>query len=126
MFDTPLHNWRDILRLVTNAGVKARADIGAKKWKFIVALVAGFIALLLFGLSSAVLWLIFFSFLFYKWDDRILGTIAILFLIACPILSAFNLNAIEEQSAVFAFFFLVMTVALQIVEYKRNPNENAE
>ena len=63
----------------------------------------------------------FVCFLLYQWDSRIVATGAIVSLAACPVLLIAKQQSIAEQMAVYAYYFLVMTVALQIVEYKRHP-----
>jgi hypothetical protein len=85
------------------------------------------VAFLLWGLSSAILWLLFLTFLAYGWENRIIAALALLSLIVCPILLTFKKEVLAEQMAVYAFFFLVMTVILQIIDYKfgeylRNKN----
>ena len=49
------------------------------------------------------------------------ATGAIVSLAACPVLLIAQQQSVAEQMAVYAYYFLVMTVALQIVEYKRHP-----
>jgi len=102
------------------------ADIKTK-WK------SGVLSLLIAGLffwwydiSAGLLWLLFLLFLVYEWENRIIGVFALIALATCPFLLSFNQNALAEQMAVYAYYFLVMTVALQIVEYKRHPSEYAE
>lgn len=80
----------------------------------------------LWGLSPAMLWLLFLLFLVYEWENRIIGVLALLALAACPALLSLGQNARAETMAVYAYYFLVMTVALQIAEYKRHPSDYAE
>lgn len=84
-----------------------------------VAVLAG-IAFWLWGLEAFILWFLFLTFLFYRFDSRVIGVLAILSLITCPILLSLEMQAEAEQMAVYAYFFLVMTVVLQIVEFKRD------
>jgi|SRR3989344_9056286 len=102
------------------------ADIKLKKKRGVLALVLAGLFFWLYGLSAGLLWLLFLLFLVYEWENRIIGVLALLALASCPILLSFNQNAWAETMAVYAYFFLVMTVALQIVEYKRHPNEHAK
>jgi len=55
--------------------------------------------------------------LFYAWDSRIVAGVVLAFLISCPILLIFERENIAEQMAIYAYYFLVMTVVLQIKEY---------
>ena len=66
-----------------------------------------------------MLWALFAFFFVYRWSSRVPGVLAILTLTACPILLALKLDAAAEQTAVYAYLFLVMTVVLQIIEYWR-------
>lgn len=97
------------------------------KWKR--GILSLFIAGLFFwwaGVSAGLLWLLFLLFLVYEWENRVIGVLALLALASCPFLLSFNQNALAEQMAVYAYFFLVMTVVLQIIEYKRRPEEFKE
>lgn len=73
------------------------------------------------GLNAGLLWLLFFSFAAYSFDNRIIGIMAILCLSSCPVLLSYKLDLWAEKMAVYAFFFFVMTVVLQLIEYKRHP-----
>ncbi len=74
--------------------------------------------------TAAIFWSVFLAFLFFRWDNRILGAVAILLLTSCPILLSIDQDAIAEEMAVYAYYFLVMTVALQIIELKRKPKHS--
>jgi hypothetical protein len=69
---------------------------------------------------------LFVLFLLYEWENRIIGVLAIGSLVCCPILLQFKQDDWAELMAVYAFFFLTMTVTLQIVEYKRHPERFPE
>lgn len=86
--------------------------------KTLILLVLGFGIFAFLG-TAAIFWSIFFAFLFFRWDNRILGALAILALTTCPILLSLELNAYAEEMAAYAYYFLVMTVVLQIIEFKR-------
>ena len=92
----------------------------------LVAVVIALLAIWSVSLESIFFISAFLAFLLYAWDSRILAALALAALASCPFLLSFNQNALAEQMAVYAYFFLVMTVALQIVEYKRHPNEYAK
>ena len=104
-------------------------DLSSAWWKLGVAVVVGAISTFLFSISSGLLWFIFLMYLLYDWDNRYLGAIAILCLISCPLLLALNREtsqAMAESMAVYAFFFLVMTVTLQLVDLKRHPTDDQD
>ena len=94
------------------------------------------LALLIILLTLLVIWefkaesmfflLAFVAFLLYQWDSRVIAAGALVSLVACPFLLIAGEDALAEQMAVYAYYFLVMTVALQIVEYKRHPNKHAK
>ena len=97
-----------------------------KKKKLEIILLAIILILLLlwqFKIESIVLLLLFFSFLFFKWDSRFIASMALLSLASCPFLLIFKKEPAAEQMAIYAYYFLVMTVVLQIVEYKRQPGD---
>ena len=74
-----------------------------------------------FNLETIVLLTLFIAFALYEWDSRIIATGALISLASCPVLLISKQDALAEQMAVYAYFFLVMTVVLQIIEYKRHP-----
>lgn len=63
-----------------------------------------------------------FSILFVL-ESRISASIALLFLISCPILLIMEKEPLAEQMAIYAYYFLVITVAVQIREYLREEKE---
>ncbi len=56
-------------------------------------------------------------------ESRIAAGIALLFLTSCPILLIFKKEAMAEQMAIYAYYFLVITVVVQIREYLREEKE---
>jgi len=105
---------------------RALSDIRTKKYRGSIVLALAIGAYFLWDLSSALLWLLFLLFLVYEWENRIIGVLALISLASCPFLLQFKKDALAEQIAVYAYFFLVMTVILQIVEYKRHPEKYKE
>jgi len=106
---------------------KGLEDIKKERWYW--ALVLIFIALLFiwhFSFEAIIFLTLFVSFALYAWDSRILTGIALAFLISCPILLISKKEDIAEQMAVYAYFFLVMTVVLQIVEYLKASRKSKE
>ncbi len=89
----------------------------------------GFLALLavvllfVVGFEGAFFWVLFASFILFTIDSKYTGQAALLCLIVTPILLALGKTAQAEQVAVYAFFLLVITVAVQMVDLKRNHTE---
>jgi len=73
-------------------------DIKNKKWRGLIVLILSLGA-------------------FFLWD---------LSLASCPFLLSFKKDELAEKMAVYAYFFLVMTVVLQIVEYRRDLKNEKE
>ncbi len=102
-----------------NAGFeRAFRDLDKKKARGILALIIATLFGWQFGLVAGANWLIFLLFLFYAWDSRVIAGGALLYLASCPFLLSFKQDAWAETMAVQAYFFLVMTVVLQMVEYR--------
>ncbi len=80
----------------------------------------------LYGLGAGLLWLLFLLFFVYEWESWVIGVVALIILTSCPILLLFNQNTWSEAMTVYAYFFLVMTVVLQIIECKRHLNKYAK
>lgn len=72
-----------------------------------------------FNYEVIVLWMLFLSFLFYGWESRIIAALAFLALISCPFLLIYKKDALAETMAIYAYYFLVMTVVLQIAEMRK-------
>jgi len=102
---------------------RVKQDIISKKiYTILLILIFGFLLWKL-GIEAVILWIIFLAFLFYKWENRILAVVALFFLVSCPILLIFKKEAAAEQMAIYAYYFLIMTVVLQIIEYwKKSRN----
>ena len=94
--------------------------------KTILATTLTFIVGIIFDPDIAFFWGLFIFFLLFGWDSRYVGALAILALTACPILLALDYKVDAELAAVWAYYFLVMTVILQIIEFKRNPEIQGE
>ncbi|MDD4902601.1 MAG: hypothetical protein PHE24_05720 [Patescibacteria group bacterium] len=99
--------------------------IKAKKWWLAVLVILEVLIFWKLGISAGLLWLVFISFLFFEWDARIVAFFALVSLACCPFLLIFKNETLAEQMAVYAYYFLIMTVVLQIVEYWSNPKQVA-
>lgn len=80
----------------------------------------------IYDLESSILWTIFLAFARFDWDSRIVGGMAIFWLLLCPFFLYLQIDAAAEQSAVYAYFLLVITVVLQIIEYFKFPDRFPE
>jgi hypothetical protein len=94
------------------------ADLKNKRWRGLIILAISIAAYFLWGFSSFILWLIFLAFLAYGWENGIMAACAIICLVSCPIMLAYKAEALTEQITVYAFFFIVMAVILQMINYK--------
>lgn len=100
---------------------KVIGEVVAKKYLSILLVIALSLVYYYLGLQALFFWGVFLIFALYELDNRYVGGAAIACLIACPIYLSVKQDAIAEQFAVFAFFFLVITVALQVIELVRHP-----
>ncbi len=71
--------------------------------------------------EAIILWMLFLSFLLYEWENRIIAGLALFSLASCPFLLIYKKEDLAEIMAIYAYYFLVMAVVLQIVELKRHP-----
>lgn len=104
-------------------------DVWSAKWKFVIIFLISTFALFHWGAASAVLWAIFLIFILYDYNSNVLTAVAVVALMSCPALLwlsthgfDFDFEAAAEQMAIYAFFFLAMSVAIQIVDLKRYPD----
>lgn len=70
--------------------------------------------------------ILFLSFALYNWDSRVVAGGALVSLASCPILLILKQDSVAEQMAIYAYYFLAITVILQIIEYVRNPEDNKQ
>ncbi len=124
----PVRAWRWLRSTVgkgwnvlKNAFVRATKDIAKRPWLLGIAVAVGIGMGIWLGLRAGILWFVFLSFAFYDWENRIIGVVAILCLASCPVLLQLKLDDRAEMMAVYAYFFLAMTVGLQLIEFKRFP-----
>ena len=120
-FKIKVPEFKKLFAFVKNAFLRVWGDITTKWKRGVLAVVVAGLFFWLYGLNVGILWLLFLLFLVYEWENRIVGVLALIALASCPILLSLPQDALAETMAVYAYFFLVMTVALQIVEYKRHP-----
>ena len=108
-----------VITQVETAFFRMRDDLVRKKFRSIFLLVLAIVLFSTVEFAVAANWLIFAAFLLYGWENRVIAGAALLFLLSCPILLAMHRDALAETMAVQAYFFLVMTVVMQMVELKR-------
>ncbi|MFA5130523.1 MAG: hypothetical protein WC477_06465 [Patescibacteria group bacterium] len=117
-----IQGWlKHLAKIICDACIFAFMQVRKMPLRAIISLViaAGFGFWL--GPRAGALWLLFLLFLVYEWENRIVGVLALISLASCPFLLSFHQDDFAEIMAQYAYFFLVITVVLQIVEYKRNP-----
>lgn len=101
-----------------------RSHIKDRAFKTVIAIVALMLWLTI-DFRDAFLWTVFLLWWAFRLDARILGGIAIAFLVAIPIAQSFGADAKAEQLAVYVYFLMVMVVTLQIIEYRRESRGEA-
>ncbi|MBU4216806.1 hypothetical protein L6270_03190 [Candidatus Parcubacteria bacterium] len=115
-------DFRHLLRMLSfyfrKASMLIVTDFINRKWRGLFVLLISIVIYFFGGLSVALMWLLFLLFLVYQWDNRAIAFVAIILLAACPFLIYFKKNDWAELVAIYAYYFLVIMVVLQIVEYK--------
>lgn len=71
------------------------------------------------GLTAAIFWTLVLSFISYRWDSRAAAIMALSALSVCPFLIVWDKQAYAEIAAIWAYYFLVVTVIVQIIEVRR-------
>ncbi|MFA5985911.1 MAG: hypothetical protein WC819_01010 [Parcubacteria group bacterium] len=99
--------------------VKVLSDFFEKKSRSALLLVLAFLIFWNLGFVASLNWIVFLAFLFYGWENKILGIGALIFLSVCFTLLFFQQDAFAEIAATQAYFLIVMTVVLQIVDFKK-------
>lgn len=94
--------------------------------QFIVRGIAMFIVFILWLTVSpitAFFWSLFLVWVVFQLDSRIIGVGALTLLVVIPIVLSTDLyEYMAEQLAVYVFFLLCITVALQILELRRDDS----
>jgi len=93
--------------------------ISATYWSIILAIV--FIVLYAkLGVTAAAFGILLSAFVTNRWSPRIIAACALLSLSACPFLLIYKQEALAESFAVYAYYFLTLTVVLLVVEQVRD------
>ena len=78
----------------------------------------------LWGFEASFFISLFFLFLLFHWDYRILIVFALLFLLSCPFYLIFEKQFRAEQMAIYAYYFLFIGTVLALIEHrKKSRNE---
>ena len=103
---------------------KGLRDIKKERWYWLIILItATLLFIWQFSLEAIIFLTLFLAFSFYGWNSRIIATGALISLASCPVLLIVKQDAYAEQMAVYTYYFLIITVVLQIVEYKKHPEK---
>ncbi len=94
--------------------------------KILGLVLISFLAFVYLSAEAAIFWPLLFAPVFFKWDSRIIGAFAILALTACLILLSIEQDVLAEETAVYAYYLLVITVILQIIEFTRSSKYRKE
>jgi hypothetical protein len=114
-----------IWQVIYLALARVFADVTEKKIRSIVIIVLASLIFWKADFLSGLNWIIFLSFIFYRWEGEILSAGSFIFLIFCFILIFLQEDILAEAMAVQSFFLLAMSVVLQTVEFnwkKRNKS----
>ena len=104
--------------------IHAKNDIKQKKVRFVFVIIISVIFFWQVSLNAGLFWFLFLIFLFYGWENRIIASLALISLASCPFLLIAKKEYLAEKMAIYAYYFLVMTVILQIIEYKHELKMN--
>lgn len=92
-------------------------EIKRKKLLGVLTICIFFIAWVLLGSSDAFLFAVFFIFLFFKLDRRILLVPAIILLASCPVFLHYKQDSKATNAAVFAYYLLMMVFMLLVFDF---------
>lgn len=73
----------------------------------------------MWGIVAALIMALFFMYLIFRLENRLLGLLVIVALVASPILLFFNLQVVANQMAVSAYLLLALIVILQTIDFCR-------
>lgn len=75
--------------------------------------------------TTAFFWSVFLLWATWRLDARIIGAVALAFLVTIPALLYIGQDIRAEQLAVYVYFLLAITVVLEIIEMMRTRYESA-
>ncbi|MDR3571839.1 MAG: hypothetical protein P4L81_06655 [Candidatus Pacebacteria bacterium] len=109
-------------RFVRVAIDRISRDVRTQPSKLLIASVSAVAALLVFNIEVALIWWLFLLFLMYKWNTRIIETLAGLALLDVVVLFGIGRLTWAVNSLVFAYFLIVMAGTLRFVPYLRDSH----
>jgi hypothetical protein len=110
--------WKSLIK-ITGQIIK---DLISKKYYFGGLVICFMLLAWLINLEIAIFLTLFFAFLLFSWENKILGIIALILLSLYPFFLLTKNEAIAEQLALYAYYFLVLTLSLQIIKDLRNQS----
>lgn len=103
------------------------ADIRENPLRLIlVVIISALLLIWNFSVEATIFISALFAFLLYEWDSRVFAGAALISLASCVALLMLGDDVGAEQMAIYAYYFLVITVVLQIIEYKRHQERFVE
>ena len=111
---------------LSNFKLKVKIPVLSRNsWIKIAVILAILIFSLLKGISNLDFLVLSYALIsvFFIVNSRYSGGIALAFLISGLFLSIFKLDSVAENAAIFAFYFLVITVLTAIMELKNNDKK---
>lgn len=99
-------NWKGKGKMIFSVLLVVGAFVAMKQYDFTFF---GTLILIYFGIS-----------LLWKLTSRISASFALFFLASCPILLILKNDSLAETFAIYAYYFLVITVVSEIVELRRD------
>lgn len=72
--------------------------------------------------TTAFFWSIFLIWWAFRFDSKIVGGVALIFLLFIPLFISQHLEAKAERFAVYVFLLLAITAVLQVIEYRREQS----
>jgi hypothetical protein len=112
--------------IVLTAYKRVKKDLTQKSVLAFFLFVVSFMLGAWLGFRAGIMGLFFFFCLAFEWENRLIGALALASLITCPFLLMLKQDVAAEVMAEYAYHFMVITVILQLVEYKRHPERFAD
>lgn len=124
LFAILLYGWRSGF---IEKGIKRIAqDIKSKiMYTFLLAIILSLLLMWKFNVQIIIFVAVFLAFIFYKWDSRFIISIGLSLLGIVPIILVFRKETfVVEIIVVYAYYFLITGLLLQIIEYCKDLKIN--